>query len=191
MSSSSFCITAQSAIRPAPSPWPGWTTPLRSRCVGIRLSTLQSHQRLQLRLRQTVWSAWRLARKLARVAVGSGPAVEPQLREAPVMNEGSWVGLDVHARSVVAGVIDAGSGEVRSLRLPPRCERDGRVAADAAGAGSGRVRGGADWVRACACVCRGRDQLRCRGAVADPGGGRPGQDRSAGRRAAGEVASAG
>jgi hypothetical protein len=45
----------------------------------------------------TVWSARRLARKLARVAVGSGPAVEPQLREAPVMGEGSWVGLDVHA----------------------------------------------------------------------------------------------
>ena len=35
------------------------------------------------------------------------------------MSEGSWVGLDVHARSVVAGVIDHGSGEVRSLRLPP------------------------------------------------------------------------
>lgn len=35
------------------------------------------------------------------------------------MNEGSWVGLDVHARSVVAGVIDAGSGELRSLRVPP------------------------------------------------------------------------
>jgi hypothetical protein len=70
-------------------------------------------------VRQTVWSARRLARKLARVAVGMGPAVEPQLREAPVMNEGSWVGLDVHARSVVAGVIDAGSGEVRSVRVPP------------------------------------------------------------------------
>src|SRR5207253_5248733 len=50
-----------------------------------------------------------------------GPAVEPQLREAPVMNEGSWVGLDVHARSVVAGVIDRESGEVRSLRLPAGC----------------------------------------------------------------------
>ena len=35
------------------------------------------------------------------------------------MGEGSWVGLDVHARSVVAGVIDGGSGEVRSLRVPP------------------------------------------------------------------------
>src|SRR4051794_26366552 len=34
------------------------------------------------------------------------------------MSEGSWVGLDVHARSVVAGVIDMGSGEVRSLRVP-------------------------------------------------------------------------
>jgi len=32
------------------------------------------------------------------------------------MGEGSWVGLDVHARSVLAGVIDQGSGEVRSLR---------------------------------------------------------------------------
>ena len=37
------------------------------------------------------------------------------------MSEGSWVGLDVHARSVVAGVIDAESGEVRSLRVPPGC----------------------------------------------------------------------
>src|SRR5580765_3120380 len=51
-----------------------------------------------------------------------GPAVEPQLREAPVMNEGSWVGLDVHARSLVAGVIDVGSGEVRSLRVPAGSE---------------------------------------------------------------------
>ena len=33
------------------------------------------------------------------------------------MSEGSWVG-HVHARSVVAGVIDAGSGKVRSLRVP-------------------------------------------------------------------------
>jgi transposase len=38
------------------------------------------------------------------------------------MNEGSCVGLDVHARSVVAGVIDLGSGEVRSLRVPPGSE---------------------------------------------------------------------
>lgn len=38
------------------------------------------------------------------------------------MGEGSWVGLDVHARSVVAGVIDVGSGEVRSLRVPPGTE---------------------------------------------------------------------
>lgn len=42
------------------------------------------------------------------------------------MGEGSWVGLDVHARSVVAGVIDVGSGEVRSLRVPPG--NDGTVA---------------------------------------------------------------
>ena len=35
------------------------------------------------------------------------------------MGEGSCVGLDVHARSVVAGVIDAASGELRSQRVPP------------------------------------------------------------------------
>jgi len=34
------------------------------------------------------------------------------------MGEGTFVGLDVHARSVVAGVIDAASGEVRSTGLP-------------------------------------------------------------------------
>jgi transposase len=55
---------------------------------------------------------------LARVAVAVGAAVEPQLREAPVMGEGSWVGLDVHARSVIAGVLDAESGELRSWRAP-------------------------------------------------------------------------
>jgi transposase len=38
------------------------------------------------------------------------------------MDEGGWVGLDVHARSVVAGVIDGGSGELRSLRVPPGCD---------------------------------------------------------------------
>jgi transposase len=47
-----------------------------------------------------------------------GPAVEPQLREAPVMAEGSWVGLDVHARSTVASVLDGRSGELRRLRVP-------------------------------------------------------------------------
>src|SRR5437763_565102 len=34
------------------------------------------------------------------------------------MAEGSWVGLDVHARKIVAGVLDAESGELRSLRAP-------------------------------------------------------------------------
>jgi transposase len=34
------------------------------------------------------------------------------------MVEGSWVGLDVHARSVVAGVLDGVSGELRSQRAP-------------------------------------------------------------------------
>jgi transposase len=55
---------------------------------------------------------------LARVAVAVGAAVELQLREVPVMAEGTWVGLDVHARKTVAGVLDASTGELRSLRAP-------------------------------------------------------------------------
>jgi len=34
------------------------------------------------------------------------------------MAEGTWVGLDVHARKTVAGVLDGVSGEMRSLRAP-------------------------------------------------------------------------
>ncbi|HET7530111.1 MAG TPA: IS110 family transposase [Mycobacteriales bacterium] len=34
------------------------------------------------------------------------------------MAEGTWVGLVVHARKVVAGVLDAGNGELRSSRAP-------------------------------------------------------------------------
>ena len=34
------------------------------------------------------------------------------------MGEGSWVGLDVHARSVLASVLDARSGELRTQRVP-------------------------------------------------------------------------
>jgi transposase len=47
----------------------------------------------------------------------------PQLREAPVSFERTWVGLDVHARSVVAGVIDDLTGEVAHLRVSPRTEQ--------------------------------------------------------------------
>jgi transposase len=60
---------------------------------------------------------------LARVAVAIGAAVVPQLREAPVMAEGSWVGLDVHARSTVAGVLDGRSGELRVRRVPSESGR--------------------------------------------------------------------
>ena len=34
------------------------------------------------------------------------------------MAEGTWVGLDVHARKTVAGVLDGSTGELRSLRAP-------------------------------------------------------------------------
>ena len=39
------------------------------------------------------------------------------------MGEGSWVGLDVHARSVLASVLDAGSGELRTQRVPAESEQ--------------------------------------------------------------------
>jgi transposase len=35
------------------------------------------------------------------------------------MGEGSWVGVDVHARSAVAGLLDGASGELRRLRVSP------------------------------------------------------------------------
>jgi len=38
------------------------------------------------------------------------------------MDDGSWVGLDVHARKVVAGLLDGASGELRVLRVPWRSE---------------------------------------------------------------------
>lgn len=38
------------------------------------------------------------------------------------MVEGSWVGLDVHARATVAGVLDAASGELRVERVSSRSE---------------------------------------------------------------------
>src|SRR5260370_36214120 len=67
------------------------------------------------------------------------------------MKEGSCVGLDVHDRSVVAGVIDLGSGEVRSLRVPPGPEATvawlktlpapGRVVYEAGPTGYGLARG--------------------------------------------------
>jgi transposase len=44
----------------------------------------------------------------------------PHLREAPVLSERTCVGLDVHARSVVACAIDERAGEIRTVRLSPK-----------------------------------------------------------------------
>jgi hypothetical protein len=83
------------------------------------------------------------------------------------MGEGSWVGLDVHARSTVASVLDGCRGELRTLRVPPQggqtvewlraLPRPARVAYEAAPTGYGRAR-----------VRRGGDRLHGRGAVEDP-----------------------
>jgi len=71
------------------------------------------------------------------------------------MGEGTWVGLDVHARKVVAGVLDASTGELRSVRAPTlpaetvewlqRFPRPVRVAYEAGPTGYGLA-------RACAAV---------------------------------------
>ena len=55
--------------------------------------------------------------------VGSGPARSiRQWWEAPVFTERTSVGLDVHARSVVAAAIDGATGEVSQTRLTPSYE---------------------------------------------------------------------
>src|SRR5262249_24696348 len=41
------------------------------------------------------------------------------------MAEGSWVGLDVHARTTLAGVLDGTSGELRVRSVAPRREQAG------------------------------------------------------------------
>ena len=51
----------------------------------------------------------------------------------------SWAGLDVHARAVLAVMIDGESGELRSRRLSGDDERGGRVLLLAAGADARRV----------------------------------------------------
>jgi hypothetical protein len=67
------------------------------------------------------------------------------------MGEGTTVGLDVHARSVVAGLIDERSGEVAVRRAPHRTDdlvawlvrlpRPIRVAYEAGPTGFGLARG--------------------------------------------------
>jgi hypothetical protein len=95
------------------------------------------------------------------------------------MVEGSWVGLDVHARKIVAGVLEGESGELRSLRAPTlpaetvewwrQFPAPVRVAYEAGPTGYGLA-------RACSDV---GDRVYGRGAVEDPACfGRQGQDRS-------------
>ena len=84
------------------------------------------------------------------------------------MAEGTWVGLDVHARKTVAGVLDASTGEVAESAGADAAGGDGRVVAAVPGAGAGRLRGGSDRVRACACVRGGGDRVHGGGAVEDP-----------------------
>ena len=95
------------------------------------------------------------------------------------MAEGTWVGLDVHARSIVAGVLDARSGELRSWRAPTlpaelvewlrRLPAPVRVAYEAGPTGYGLVR-----------ACAAAGIAYGRGALEDPAGTRrQGQDRPA------------
>ena len=60
----------------------------------------------------------------------------------------TWVGLDVHAATVVACVVDAESGEMIVQRLSGEHERGGEVLRRAARPYARRVRGRPDWVRA-------------------------------------------
>ena len=53
--------------------------------------------------------------------------------EAPVFSERTSVGLDVHARSVVAAAIDGQTGEVFRARLTPAMPRFSAGSADCRG----------------------------------------------------------
>ena len=50
---------------------------------------------------------------------GFGLSVEPQLREASVGSERTFVGLDVHAWFTTGHALDAVTGEVWQQKLPP------------------------------------------------------------------------
>ena len=93
------------------------------------------------------------------------------------MSEGSCVGLDVHARSVVAGVIDVGSGEVRSLRVPAGSEATVTWLKTLPAPVRVVYEAGPTGYQACACVRRRGNQLRRRGPIEDSAGCRSGQDR--------------
>ena len=49
-----------------------------------------------------------------------GAVARTQLRETPVMQNRTCVGLDVHARSVWACTVDDESGEMRTSRISPK-----------------------------------------------------------------------
>ena len=84
----------------------------------------------------------------------------------------TWVGLDVHARSVHAAVVDAETGELRRLRMGGDDGRGGALPGRAAGSGAGGVRGGPDrvWARARGAGGGRRDDRRRAGQDAARGG---------------------
>ena len=98
--------------------------------------------------------------------------------EAPVFGERTSVGLDVHARSVVAAAIDGQTGEVFKARLTPSHAEVLGVGRHAAGSVRGGLRVRADRVRAGPRVARRRGGAarwrRRRSCSARPGiGSRP------------------
>ena len=74
--------------------------------------------------------------------------------------EGSWVGLDVHARSVVGCAIDESAGEVRTQRIGARTDQIVDWVRAQPGPVSGLLRGRPDGVRAGQSADRGRGALR-------------------------------
>src|SRR5674476_1063044 len=62
------------------------------------------------------------AHSLARVAAREQRDGRPRPRGGAVMQERTFIGLDVHARSVKAGLLDGLTGEVKSLAVPVATE---------------------------------------------------------------------
>ena len=107
-----------------------------------------------------------------------GAVARTQLRETPVMQNRTCVGLDVHARSVWACTVDDESGEMRTSRISPKTAEIVKWAQALPGEVEGAYEAGPTGFGLARALIRGRDAVSRVGAVEDGTAvRRSGQDR--------------